>query len=96
VGFFYFVVFVLRRDSLYWRCRKRLSERDSSGTTERMTRSGRREGDGADSPTRAADAPEVRSGEAARPNPSPKKNILKRVATKLKISHTVKQIFYWS
>jgi hypothetical protein len=25
------------------------------------------EGDGADSPTRAADAPEVRSGEAARP-----------------------------
>jgi hypothetical protein len=39
-----------------------LCERDSSGTTERMTRSGRREGDGADSPTRGHEVPE-----AARP-----------------------------
>jgi hypothetical protein len=49
-------------------------ERDSSGTTERTTRSGGREGDGADSPTRASGAPNrtsgamVRASEAARPN----------------------------
>jgi DNA repair protein SbcD/Mre11 len=58
----------------------RLCERDSSGTTEGQMRSApsrtmvrqcacmKPEGDGADSPTRANDAPEVRRSEAARPN----------------------------
>jgi hypothetical protein len=63
----------------------RLSERDSSGTTEHTARSGGGEGDGADSPTQAANAHkcahkcqrhaveahavEAFASEAARPNP---------------------------
>jgi hypothetical protein len=68
----------IRREGEVWR----FCERDSSGTTEAMKceptsaarsastpwkRSTRREGDGADSPTRAPDAPKVRRCEAARP-----------------------------
>jgi hypothetical protein len=56
--------YVIRAYELQAR-RSRASERDSSGTTEAGAA---REGDGADSPTRGGNAPEVRSAEAARPN----------------------------